>query len=187
MAPFPENNTTRLWVDYTSVGIKHSVMHRYAGIANTTTANVVATVLIDFYKGLLPTTDGILGARVSFEGTDFSIDLPNPAEAGTGTGATWVEDADSAFVTLPIRGVGTKNKGLICFYAPLSFGQAWPPKNRYGPGQNALWNGIHDDWITNIEHPIADVDLVNIANDNVNFKGYLNFRKNGYAQTKQRV
>lgn len=187
MAPFPENNTDRLWVDYTSQGIKHSIMHRYAELDSPTTAEAIALGLATFYAGLLPSTDGVQGARVSLQGQDFSTPLTTAPIAGTGTGATWLEDPDAAFITLPFHGASTRNKGFLAFYAPLSFGQAWPTLNRYSAGQNALWNGIHDDWVDTVQVPIEGVELVNIAGNPVRFKGYLNFRKNGYRQTKQRT
>lgn len=186
MAPLPQNSTDRLWLDYTSIGVPHSAMYRYIGLTDNAKREQVALALATFLKGLLPTTDGITGARYSAQGTDFSNDVVFSPVAGTATGGTWLEDADSAFITLPGRGVATDPPVRLCFFAPMAFSQPWPAKNRYGVGQNALWEAVHDDWVTVALEPISGVQLVNIAGDNVVFKSYLNFRKNGYRQTKQR-
>lgn len=187
MPDLPQNNTFRLWVDYTSRGIKHSAMHRYAGVSGGENATIVATALANFYKGLLPASDGVQGARWSPAGADFSIDTGLAPIAGTGVSDPWLEDPDSAFITLPLHSLTSGAKGLLCFYAPLAFGQIWPVTNRYGPGQNALWNGIRDDWWDIARNPVEGVNLIVIDNTIPTAKGYLNFRKNGYRQTKQRT
>lgn len=186
MPALPQNNTARLWIDYTSMGVPHSAMHRYTGIASASAATAAATALRDFYKGMLPSTDGILGARFSAALTDFSTPVSMASIAGTGSPPVWIEDADAAFVTLPGRGNDSPNPFLLCFYLPLSFSQAWPVKNRLSNGQNALFDGIREAWAAVANFPATGVQLVNIAGDDVSFKQYLNFRKNSYRQTKQR-
>lgn len=73
MAPLPQNNTGRLWVDYLANSRQHTIMFRFggAGLPTVTFQDGVN----DFFEVngfIMPTDWTFLGARVAVAGSDIS-------------------------------------------------------------------------------------------------------------------
>lgn len=73
MAPLPENNTDRFWVDYTDGVNSHSLQVRFDG--DDTTVNAVMASIDDFLLALSPElyTLTVQGARVSSAGSNITV------------------------------------------------------------------------------------------------------------------
>lgn len=190
MAPLPANNTSRLFVDYTSQSILHTVQLRYQGIQ--TTPNLVAAYNA-FGNGLatfLLTTQSIVGARYQNAGTNFSIALTVPVIPGTTpiSGNTWEEDPESAQLSILFRDNVQGRRGRWEVFTANKFGSTWPVDNRYQAGENASIDAL----INHFEAVSAGAGgmpfpLVSIANNPVVVYQYANICKNGYWEREQRT
>lgn len=86
MAPLPENNTARLWVDYTDGINQHSIMFRTTESAGLT---ALMTIADDFLDALSPTLYllTILAARVSAPASSISTPVGWTGAGTYGSGA----------------------------------------------------------------------------------------------------
>lgn len=189
MAPLPANNSSRLFLDYTSLNTQHTVALRYEGIQTTPNLinafNIVATVL----ASVMITTDSVFGARYQNAGTNFSISLPITPVSGANAlaGNLWVEDPDSAQLSLVGRDNVSGRRVRWLIFTPFNFASGWPTDNRYQDGENTLVDNFRFAW-----EDIAagsgtmPFPLVSIANNPVVLYDYVNICKNGYWEREQR-
>lgn len=87
MAPLPDNNTARFWLDYTTPLNQHSLMVRYSP-SGATLAEVMAAVdsFLSAIEGMLNVIN-IAGARASAAGSEFSFPVLWTGAATYGSGA----------------------------------------------------------------------------------------------------
>lgn len=139
-------------------------------------------------------TDTITGARYSPLGADFTLPLSWTPIAGAkvaGFAAAWAEDPESAMVSVVGRGTATARRWRFCLFTPYAWANSsvtWPAKNRYLPGANAQVDSFYD-LVTSFLDATYGVStrVVTIGGDTVRPNAYVNIRKNGYWQDKQRV
>ena len=185
MAPLPANSTARLFLDYTSNNVGHTMLIRTGATAGDVgdCADAYAAV----FSQLMLATDSFYGARYSADGSDFSLPIEFTAVPGTLGGETtlWSQDPESAQLSFITRGLTTGRHGRIELFTPVAF-TPWPADNRYNPGDNATVLAALSD-LQETGNSVGDFSLLSIGGDLVNIYGYVNIRLNGYWQTKQRV
>lgn len=86
LAPLPQNNTARLWVDYSTPFFKHKILFRYPPSQGST---ITMGIVADFFAALAPDLYAITvdGARLSATGSNISTPVAWTGAAGYGTGA----------------------------------------------------------------------------------------------------
>jgi len=186
MAPYVENGTARVYLDYTSRGTTHTMMVRIP-LGDPTAPEAYADAYGDFIATCLPATDAVTGARYSAQLTNFSLPIagfvPKPG-LQPANGATWVEDADSAFLGFSARGLTAGRRVTHTVFTPVKWGD-WPEDNRYSPGENAAVTQLQVAYAA-LVGPDSDTPAASIAGDLVQPKGYVNTAKNAYWQRAQR-
>ena len=191
MAPLPQNNTGRLFLDYTSAGIPHTLMFRYAGTENTVDLLAAADLLADHMAQAMINTDAVTGARYSQEGTNFSLPLNGfDTQVGVRTvaGNLWTEDPDSAFYSVTGRDGSDGREWKLLHFTPYNFGGGWPGDNRFNAGENATADSIREGWqqLMNGDGGMPFAGR-SISGGFVVTNGWLNIAKNAYRQRKQRT
>lgn len=189
MAPLPENSTMRVWLDYTSVGVPHSLMFRPSSNPDPTEAEQMGTALANHLSNIMLSSDSVYAMRMALPGSDFSVPLQLIPVQGVITpgNSTWLEDPDSAQISITGRSTASGRDVKWSFFTPYNFGAAWPTNNRYqagSPGALAAFRTLFDGFVAG--NNAVSIPVVAIDNATVGLNGYTNIRKNGYRQTKQR-
>ena len=188
LPPLPPSNTLRVFLDYTSANIQHTFMFRLSPGSNdlyaATTANRVANVLVQ----AMQTSDFITGARYAVAGSDVTLPLVFvPRSGGVGGTSRWVEDPESAFVSLPCRDAITGRKARFSLFTPVNFDTGWPLDNRFEAGENPNWDSFRNALAGEISSsPSPAETITSIAGYPLRPYEYLNVAKNAYWQRKQR-
>jgi hypothetical protein len=185
MAPLPPNNTDRIYLDYTSNNVGHTLILRpYAFTGeNSDYADAWATV----FSQVKLATDSFYGARFQAAGTNFSLPIEFAEVPGTLGGETtlWSQDPESAQMSFVFRGLDTGRRGRIELFTPVAL-TPWPTDNRYNPGDQSTVDALRAD-VQELGVSTGDFPLASIGGDPVNIYSYANIRLNGYWQTRQRV
>lgn len=177
MAPLPQNNTGRVWLDYTDGIHQHTLMWRFA--AATSNAAEVMTFMAQFLAAIAPSTCllTIVAVRAAAPGSDVSVPI-----AWTGA-ATYGAGAQTA-VNTPIeiryegRSVGGR-RGSAHLYGydagvPGTYRIAITPAS------------VVDNALVVLQAATATGAMVAIDNGAMNWKTYVNIQYNSYWETKQR-
>lgn len=190
MAPLPDNSTARLYLDYTSTGISHTMEVRLGAGADVVGAAVVASDLAGLFSIHMTDNDSFTGARFSAQGQNFSLPItftPVQGQISFNNGAPWwTEDPQSAFISLVGRGNLTARKVRWIFFTPVK-SVAWPADNRYAPGESAPIDSLRLNFTTIVQSGGSTGEqIVTIGGDIPTVYGYVNIAKHGYWQRKQR-
>lgn len=188
MAPLPENNTARGWLDYTSSGRVHSLLVRYNSTAPTNQVLASLQGIAAVLRTRMLQTDSIFGARYSQQFSNFSTPLPWTTSQGTISGAntTWENDPESAMLSLPGRDGVVGRDVLYCLFTPVRT-TTWPNDNRYQAGDEP----VIDTFRINLTNALLEEEgivagAVTISGYPPIVKGYVNISHNAYWQRKQR-
>ena len=185
MAALEPNNTDRIFLDYTSNNVGHTMILRPSTFAgeNSDYADAWATA----FSQLMLATDSFYAARYQAAGTDFSLPIEFAAISGVLGGETtlWSQDPESAQLSLVFRGISTGRRGRIEFFTPVAL-TPWPSDNRYNPGDQSSVDELRAD-LQVLGSPGGDFPLATIGGDEVTIYSYMNIRLNAYWQTRQRV
>lgn len=188
MAPLPDNNTYRLFVDYTSLGREHTIMVRYGTNLLTGEAQAAYDGLTDVLRLRMLDTDSFLRASYSLQGQTFSLPLSVAPVAGTITGANvvWENDPESAMLSFTGRSLTSGRDARWQFFTPVRT-TTWPGDNRYNPGDEPVIDTLRINFRNfllgdGISYPEASA----IDRANTTFNSYVNISHNAYWQRKQR-
>jgi hypothetical protein len=186
MAPvFAQNNTSRLWVTYTSSGIRHEILFRgpVAGALDglTTTASAICAVMADL---MLP-SDNFESARFSELGSSFSAPVPWAIISGNGSSSVSPGDSQSHYADFIGRDYtfGARVRWSL-FSASASLVQ--PDSNRAAPGANALLDAVVAILTTAATNAIASTRICAISKGQPQVYPYINLGWNSYWQRAQR-
>lgn len=186
MAPLPANNTGRLFLDYTSRGIEHTMMLRVAG--DYTTAAGDASEYANLFSTRMFDDDSFFRARYAIVGNDFSLPIPFTAVPGVVPAATtnsWPQDPESVQLSFVFRGNTTGRRGRVEFFTAVPTPQ-WPDDNRYNPGDAAVIDTLRTNF-TSLAQFDGTNPLLTVGADEVTVYGYVNIRLNAYWQNEQRA
>jgi len=185
MAPLPSESTARLYLDYTSVNIEHTMLLRLAGDA-TDALDYANTYAAIFAQRMYP-TDSFFRARFAADEAHFSLPLAFTAVSGalpSGT-TTWPQDPESVFLSFVGRGLVTGRRSRVEFFTSIVT-TTWPGDNRYNPGDAAPIDTLRANFAAAAEqggtHP-----LLTIGSDEITVYDYVNIASNAYWQRKQRA
>ncbi len=188
MAPLPPNNTTRLFLDYTSVGVPHTLMVRLPSAAPIPEINGFAFALGSVLVTRMFDTDSVYGARLSNVGSNFSFPLEFDVNPGVITlfGNQWAQDPESVFLSIVGRSGTSGRKSRVEFFTSVSTA-AWPSDNRYNPGEAGPVDTFRENMLS-VLNGVSTGGLAAIAIDgsDVIYNQYVNIALNAYWQRKQR-
>ena len=188
MAPLPQNNTTRLFLDYTSMGVPHTLMVRIPSSATPTQIEQFATNLSDALRNRMLTSDAFLSARVSNAGSNFSLPITFVPAGGVlaSAGNIWGQDPESTFVSIVGRSIVSGRKNRLEYFNPITT-TSWPDDNRYNPGEAAPIDTFRINVINVLNGGgSSGVAAVAIDGTDATWYPYVNIAQNAYWQRKQR-
>lgn len=116
MAPLPENNTARTFTDYTVQGRQHTLLCRWDPAAGIETARFH---IGEFLTALAPIMDNgwaITGARVSGQGSAFTVPTPPPVLGAAPAGGTLPLVNAPQFTSFIGRGLLTGRRVRVFVY-----------------------------------------------------------------------
>lgn len=186
MAPLPENSTDRVFLDYTSMDISHTLELRITPAGGATPIDYANTYSAWMVQRML-TTDSVQGARFQAAGSNFSLPLPFTPAIGViaaDIGNRWIEDPESAFLSLIGRGRTTGRRVRWTLFTPART-TLWPEDNRYNPGDAAPIDTFRQNFAS-LADAAGIAPLLTVGGDLVNVYGYVNAGKNSYWQREQR-
>jgi len=185
MAPLPSNGTNRLFLDYTSVNIEHTMLLRLAD--SVTDPEAAATSYATLFAARMYPSDSFFRARFSLSGEDFSLPIPFTAVPGalpSGT-PTWPQDPESTQLSFIMRGITSGRRARVEFFTSITT-TTWPGDNRYNPGDAAPIDTLRANFEAAAESG-GTYPLVTVAGDFTTVYGYVNICQNSYWQRKQRA
>lgn len=188
LPPLAPSNTVRGYIDYTSMGVEHTLQFRLPDSSGPNDVSAVALRLAPPMQNNMRTADGIYGVRYSPAGSDQTFPLFWTTIPGlVGPGSQWQEDPESAFISITGRGFSTGRKVRVSLFTPITFGATWPADNRYNVGDVPNFDAWFNTFKAALEAtPLGFQTLVTIGGDAANFYDYANIAKNSYWQRKQR-
>lgn len=176
MAPLPSNTTARLYIEYTSVGIEHTLMLRLEASATSTDAQAIYASFVAAAKGVMDQQDSFTGARFSAAGSNVSFPITVTATAGT---ATVSEDPQQLanFVGISGRSIDGRDANVKLFTCYVN-----PDTAGYRVDSPSGAEATFRNWFnTNA------AELVTISNSQVIWNQYLNYGYHAYWQRRARV
>lgn len=185
MAPLPQNNTRRVFLDYTSNGVAHTMLLRLP--AATGTADTYAAAYAEWMATYMRDSDSIFAARYSDAESDFSLPLTFTTVEGVLGPETnvWSQDPESAQLSFVGRGVTTGRRQRVEFFNAVAF-TPWPADNRYNPTEQSTVEAMLADFV-DLAAQGGELPLVSIAGDFLSVYNYVNIRLNAYWQSQQRL
>lgn len=175
MAPLPSNNTGVLFIDYTSVGQRHSAEVRLPAGSGTTEAIAAYNALKAPMAGLMFSSDSITGARWRDAGQTNSFAIAVTALAGSNSG-TPDPDRKPVFISWTGRGGGGRRCRFTLFTPFISLDAVGFRNNSPGPLENAVRTALLS----------AAVEARDIEGNTVFWNTYTNYGANSYFQRKAR-
>lgn len=185
----PANSTDRIWLGYTSLGVRHRAQFRVYNAAGPADFIPLADALAQAMSSFMILSDQVSSLTYQVSGGNISLPLPFTPVPGTNSNssAQWTEDPESAFYGMVGRGNVTGHKWHLEFFTPLKASSSWPLDNRYAAGENP---GI-DAWRLGMQNAIQGEDTTasccTIAGEPITVYTYVNIAKNAYWQRKQRT
>lgn len=173
MAPLPETNTPRAYIDYTSGGVPHTAQLRFPDSATPASTleqrNAVAEAMLD----CMDTTDSITGHRWSNDGTNVSNPVDGLTGPGTVSGFTINNVTRAAFVSFTGRSSDGRDVKFTLF-SPI--GSTYTLNRVPLASAGAALNALYDEVTAN------DGEVVTISGLSPLWNAYVNTRRNSYWQ-----
>lgn len=176
MAPLPESNTARLFIEYTVFGQEHVSELRLSSGSTSADAVSAYAVLAPLMAALLHTSDAVTGARFAAEGSNISNPLPVASEAGD---QTTLPDADHAPNFMSWTGRSNDGRRVrFTFFTPLIDLSTTGYRQTSVTGDTlALMNAVQG----------ATVDARTISGAVPVWNSYTNYGSNAYYQRQARI
>jgi len=179
-AALPANNTPRLVLHYTSAVYEHTLTLRFEDGSDPEAQASVAEALMD---DLAPYSNAFVSAETIAAGADFSVPIALDFPTGTWAGAAYLEDPESAFISVTGRSDGG-HKVRWELFTVCKLYDPWPLTNRVPVGETGIAATIvaaFEDACSSVSAPVRAID-----GGQVTVHQYLNFAKSGYWQRAQR-
>lgn len=189
MAPLPDNGTPRLFLDYTSLGVEHTLLLRPAVELTVSEQGAMANAWAAVLGAKMLNTDSIYAVRYSPQGANFSLNLlytPVPGALPANT-TIWDQDPESVFLSWTARSTTTGRRGRYTLFTPVR-STTWPLDNRYSPGEDAVIDALRTN-VTNLvgfgTTGVAPLTAIDGTFQSV--YAYTNIGLNAYWQREQRT
>lgn len=182
--PLAASATRRYFVDYTSMGIEHTVMFRLNG-APADPGEFLSDILVAM-TGCMLQQDTITTIRLAQIGSDvtFPVGFVNAPGLLSNVSAI-ADDPESVFLSTPFRGAPAGRKGRYDFFFPGNF-IPLDANNRFPWGSVGGLANLEDALQAAADVGSESIQLVDIGNERILFNGYWNRAKSGYWQRRQR-
>jgi len=185
IAPLPANNTPRLFLDYTSMGIGHTVLFRVDGDSFDVTAFL--SNLVSAMRPLMRIDDQISVCRFAEQGSDVTFPVATFGLAGTASNASAIaDDPESVFISAPFRGLPSGRKGRYDFYFPVNQ-IPLDANNRFQFGSVEALELLEDNIQALVDVGVGGVHLTDISGSRILLNQYWNRAKSAYWQRRQRL
>lgn len=183
MAPLPPNSTMRIWLDYTSGGIQHSLQTRFLGDDPSTVGITQRlTALGDALQGVMSDEDTIVGWRYSLALSNFSFPFEGPVGgAGLLAGGVVNPESQACFVASSGRSTGGRRVRMTVFTVAATGFTAYRLTRS---GLAANFQELFDVLTDAIGTP--GEDQVAVDGNPVLWNQYLNIGQNAYWQRESR-
>lgn len=181
--PLPANSTPRIFIDYTAMGVPHTVMLRVNAFPESIATWVGA--LTGPMLLAMRNDDTITGLRTAVQGSDITVPAPWTGLAGALANGAIADDPESVFFSVPFRDVLEGRKGRYDFYLPSTV-LPLDTNNRVPRGENTYLDAIHIGIFDLTFAGGADPYLVTIGGSPILPNQYANRAKSGYWQREQR-
>lgn len=186
LPPLPDNNTVRVWIKYTSVGVEHDFMFRLPSFATAGDAAFVADGMADILITRMSNTDSCLNARWSPALSNFSVPIAFTTRPGLLVQSTWAQDPESTELVMTGRSYSDGRRVAWQFFTGQQT-TAWPADNRYNPGESPVIDTFRINFTNFVESgPSTARQVVTIGESIPTVNAYVNIRQNGYWQSAQR-
>lgn len=175
MAPLPENNTPRLFIEYTEGGQEHVLELRLSSGSTTVEAVAAYTAVAPSMAALLFAADRVTGARFAAAGSNFSFPISVSAQTGSASGTA---DADRKPYFVSVTGRSTDGRRVrVTMFTQLALVETNGYKIVAPAGAFATWRNA----VTG-----ASADARTISGQVPVWNSYLNVGSNAYFQRKAR-
>jgi len=179
MADLPQNNTNRLFVDYTTGRVQHTFTVRYESPATAFDARDAAETFLTSLSGILNGAWTTIGTRVSLAGSNIS--LPGPEINVVGDGGAGPLDAglEPRFFSYSGRSIGEGKQLQLPIYGIV--GNQEPDYRMEltdSASLNSAWEDLEAFSIGNV--------FIAIDGASVIWKKYINVGFNAYWQRQRR-
>lgn len=180
LPPLAPDNTQRTYVIYTSGGIEHTAIHRWADGVGTGAIFAALVHIMNGMAGLIDSTDDIIGAEYSAKNSNirfpFTGFTPIP---GTNTGGINNEVNQTAKVSL----VGKGTDGRLVRWDLYHLAAAFSPNLRSDLGSLLP---VYQNWFNSIAATPGGFRPVNIGGATPTLHTYVNFERNSYWEAELR-
>lgn len=137
MAPLPDNLTARLFIEYTSMGVAHTMLVRLEPSATAADAALVYADITTILKARMDTDDSFTGARFSAAGGNLSFPMPVSAVSGTAAYSP-TDDRRAFFYSWTGRGTDGRD-AKVSFFSPVYGTEG---NYRLDPGDDAVFGAM---------------------------------------------
>lgn len=184
MAPLPQNNTRRLFVDYEVANVPHSLQLRLGDVAVLTSAINNLAYILDWVKGALPTTWVVTGVRQANQGSNITVPVDYSATdlfgfAGT-SGSSFPPVDHPRQLNYVGRSLTTGRRVRLGLYGALI---TTPANYRLGPGETVFASA---EVFAALAAMAGAGQLVTIDGTAPSFNQYVNVNYNSYWETEAR-
>lgn len=185
MAVFAPNNTVRLFLEYTSRGIAHTMMFRQPEVSTEAQGLTMLATIITPLRSLMLTTDSFTGVRRSTKGSDFSFPINFTPVAGLSPVVSTEVDPES-FEFSWVGRDGTFGSRATWYFYGTRGGQARATDNRYEYGEFEEVDAVRDAIAAAASISTTGLRVVTASQGQPVVATYTNCRNNAYWQTAQR-
>ena len=183
--PLPASNTPRLFLDYTSMGIQHTVQFRVDGGSFDVAAFL--DPVVDAMRALMRIDDAIQVVRFADEGSDVTFPVATFGLNGTASNASAIQDdPESVFISCPFRGLPSGRKGRYDFFFPVNLIPA-DANNRFPFNSIEALAPLEDAIQSLVDVGVGGIHLVDISSSRILLNQYWNRAKSAYWQRRQRL
>lgn len=188
--PTSQTLTQRLFLEYTSQGIPHTLCFRFSPPAAPADLPGYAQTIAQLYAAYMLNTDSFFRASYASVGSNVQFPIAFSAQPGANTAAgnIFTEDPQSVMISMTGKDTAAGFRWSTRFFTAYNNGGIRPDKNRY------LGDAISGNllgWYSGVIGLLAGTYLgvprvVGVNGASIIFNAYVNISNNGYVQRKQR-
>lgn len=184
MAPFPDNVTQKVYVDYTTGRTAHTFLARFVAGLDLATIDGMIAGFLDLLLPVLPDNWVVTGTRIEAPGASITlpVDLPNTlSKSGSGIPDTMPEELEPRQVVWVGRSLVSGRRVRVGIFGVLG---STPVNFRHTPETNLLLGDTVPTYLGGVA-PFGGFRVVDGSTPYWN--SYANFNFNSYWETRARL